>query len=75
MKYIYQIKNKKVKESNDKNDISNVWSLSDLIKQEPNSVSILVNTVLKYIEDENQVSSSYIRTKNWIKENYPELLI
>jgi hypothetical protein len=75
MKYIYQIKNKKVKESNDKNDISNVWLFSDLTKQEPSSVSILVNTVLKYMEDENQVSSSFIRTKSWIKENYPELLI
>ena len=75
MKYIYQIKNKKVKESNDKNDISNVWRFSDLTKQEPSSVSILVNTVLKYMEDENQVSSSFIRTKIWIKENYPELLI
>ena len=75
MKYIYQIKNKKIKESNDKNDISNVWHLSDLTKKEPSSVSTLVNTVLKYIEDENQVNSSFIRTKNWIKENYPELLI
>lgn len=75
MNYIYQIKNKKVKESNDKNNISNVWSLSDLIKKEPSPVSMLVNIVLKYIEDENQISSSYIRTKNWIKENYPELLI
>jgi hypothetical protein len=75
MKYIYQIKNKKIKESNDKNDMFNVWHLSDLTKKEPSSVSILVNTALKYIEDENQISSSYIRTKNWIKENYPELLI
>ena len=75
MKYIYQIKNKKVKESNDKNDISNVWRLSDLTNKEPSSLSILANKVLKYIEDENQVSSSYIRTKNWIKENHPELLI
>jgi len=75
MNYIYQVKNKKVKESNDKNNISNVWSLSDLIKKEPSPVSMLVNIVLKYIEDENQISSSYIRTKNWIKENYPELLL
>ena len=75
MKYIYQIKNKKVKESNDKNDISNVWHLSDLTNKEPSSVSILVNRVLKYIEDENEINFSFIRTKKWIKENHPELLI
>ena len=75
MKYIYQIKNKKVKESNDKNDIHHVWHLSDLTNKEPNTVSILANTVLKYIKDENEINLSFIRTKNWIKENHPELLI
>ena len=75
MNYIYKINENTVKESNDKNDIFNVWLFSDLTKQEPSSVSILVNTVLKYMEDQNQVSSSFIRTKSWIKENYPELLI
>jgi len=72
MNYIYKISQEinEISET-DKNNISIAWSISDLNKQSPGIVSVWLNRQISSKERKD----SFQRTKKWVLENHPEILI
>jgi hypothetical protein len=72
MNYTYKIsqKNNEVSETCE-NNISIKWSISDLNKESPGIVSVWLNRQISSKERKD----SFQRTKKWVLENHPEILI
>lgn len=70
MNYSYKIKNNEITEyDNQKCRVIEIWHIDSLKARNFKNFGGDLRPKLKYISD------SYQRTKEWIQENHPELLI